>query len=516
MIGVVIATVASAAVAAGAVALQGRGRRAALESALERETKDRLAQVEAHRAEKLKSSQARAQKIIESTAADLDAEERRQLADIERIERLEVQFQERAAALDERESSMSERFDRFKARRDNLRGQRDSLNDYDKQYDANLEAAAGTTRQEVLDTLRDKLKNETYVAVQKAAKALEEGVLAHREQRARRVIDIVCQRYGVARKTNRLIAAVDLPRSDKLATQVQADGGAFLQAITAATEVEFIPRENGQLYMNAPDPFIREIGRLTYERLVRAGNVRPDFVAKAAAKATKDLEKTARDAGNKAAKILRVRKMHPEILYLVGKLLYRTSYTQNQWQHAIETAELCGMMARELGVNARDARRAALIHDIGKVLWAETEAVGSHAVSGAAFATEHGELPEIVHPVAAHHADEKPSTPLAHLVAAADALSGARPGARRETLESYGQRVESLEAICAEFNEIRKSYIIQGGREVRILVDPRQIDDVGAVRLSNEVAHRIEDDLVYPGQIKVTVLRETRSSAVAR
>jgi ribonuclease Y len=214
--------------------------------------------------------------------------------------------------------------------------------------------------------------------------------------------------------------------------------------------------------------------------------------------------------------VLKLKKVHPEILHLVGKLLYRTSYTQNQWQHAIESAQLCAMMAQELGLPLQEARRAALLHDIGKVLWAETEAVGSHAVSGAAFATDRGEIPEIVHPIAAHHNDEKPSTALAHLVAAADALSGARPGARRETIETYKQRVEDLERISSDFKSVKKAYVIQGGRELRIVVDPAQVTDIEAVQLSNAVAERIEDECVYPGQIKVCVVRETRRVAVAR
>ena len=202
----------------------------------------------------------------------------------------------------------------------------------------------------------------------------------------------------------------------------------------------------------------------------------------------------------------------------MGKLLYRTSYTQNQWQHAIETAHLCGMMAEQMNVNIRLAQRAGLLHDIGKVLWAETEAVGSHAVSGAAFAAERGEAPEVVHPIAAHHADEKPSTPLAHLVAAADALSGARPGARRETLEAYTRRVDDIERICDGYRNrgIKRSYVISGGREVRVHVDPRRLDDQAATRLSSDLARTIEEECIYPGQIKVVVLRETQAQATAR
>ena len=196
--------------------------------------------------------------------------------------------------------------------------------------------------------------------------------------------------------------------------------------------------------------------------------------------------------------------------------MYRTSYTQNQWAHAIESAFLCGMIAEDMGIDPIKARRSALIHDIGKVLWAETEAVGSHAVSGAAFARAHGEPEDITHPIAAHHNDEKPSTVLAHIVAASDALSGARPGARRATEEAFSTRVEDLERICYDFPGIDSHFVIQGGRELRIVVDHQRVGDLEAARLSSAVATRIEDELTYPGQIKVTVIRETRVSAVAR
>ncbi len=276
--------------------------------------------------------------------------------------------------------------------------------------------------------------------------------------------------------------------------------------------------DGGGYYLQGPDPYTREIGRLSYIELVRSRQINEDAAKVAYERARKKLHKITTKAGNDAAKILGIKGIDPAILFLVGKLLYRTSYTQNQWQHAIETAHLCGLMASEIGLDLKTSHRSALMHDIGKVLWAETEAVGSHAVSGAAFATAHGELPEIVHPIAAHHGDEKPSTPLAHLVAAADALSGARPGARTETAETYTERVDEIGRICDEFRSrgISQSYVIQGGREVRVVVNPQRVDDQAAARLSTDVANRIEDECVYPGQIKVTVIRDTQSSSVAR
>lgn len=224
----------------------------------------------------------------------------------------------------------------------------------------------------------------------------------------------------------------------------------------------------------------------------------------------------ARDAGRRAARILKLKDVHPELLYLVGKLLYRTSYTQNQWQHVVETAHLASLLAAGLGVDPRAAKRAGLLHDIGKILWDESETMGSHALSGAACAAQYGEAPEIVHAIAAHHGDEVANTPLDFIVAAADALSGGRPGARRETVEAYTRRCEEIMQICESFASIRKSYVIQGGREVRIEVDPRRVSDQEADQMANEIAQRISDEMNFPGQIKVMVIREMRTSATAR
>ena len=264
-------------------------------------------------------------------------------------------------------------------------------------------------------------------------------------------MDVACHRYGVPCQQN-VCTLLSMSRASGAQKVLKADNFALLEALTELSEVSFEYMEDGGgYYLRGPDPYTREIGRLSYMELVRSRHPNDDAVKVAFERASKKLTKITTKAGNDAAKILGLKGIDPAILFLVGKLLYRTSYTQNQWQHAIETAHLCGLMASELGLDLKTAYRSALMHDIGKVLWAETEAVGSHAVSGAAFATAHGETPEIVHPIAAHHGDEKPSTALAHLVAAGDALSGARPGARTETAETYTQRVEEITHICDEF-----------------------------------------------------------------
>lgn len=494
-----------------------RRRRSAL--ALDREARrraERLSQVQTRRTRSLEDARVEAEMLRDQIATELAQAEAALADDVERLARRDGQLDSRIARHTEREGELDGRYEAFKAQQDNIKVLRRELGKAKHAVKDAIAAASGQTRQQVIDTLRSEMTDAAAVAAQRASRALEEQVGENREQLAREMMDLACQRYGTALPANRLVGQVDLPGAAALRERLLADDRAVLRAITEVCAVEFEPSGEDQLHLKAPDPFTREIGRVAYERMVRGGNVTDAIARKAAQKADRDLHKIVQDAGNRAARILRLKKVHPEILFLVGKLLYRTSYTQNQWQHAIESAQLCAMMAEELGMSLHDARRAALLHDIGKVLWAETEAVGSHAVSGAAFAADRGEAPEIVHPIAAHHNDEKPSTPLAHLVAAADALSGARPGARRETMETYKQRVDDLERISSAFREVQKAYVIQGGRELRIVVDPNRVDDLAAVELSNAIAERIEDECTYPGQIKVCVLRETRRIAIAR
>lgn len=516
MFGIAATAIAGAAAAGGILVARARAHQARRLDDLRRDTDARLAAARDDGERLVRDARERAEQLRERTLSELEVLEEALAEDEQRLQRLEGAAERRQGQVTERDGEINERVQAMQRREAEMAELKRQLADLDSEIARTVERAAGTTRDAVVQRLGEELKGDARIAAQRAVRALEEGVTARAEDDARRLIDLACQRYGTALPAERLVANVPLPKSEKLRQGLLADGQAILRAITELSTVEFVLNGEDTLHLQAPDPYTREIGRLAYERLVQGGNLTEKLVKKTVDRVTADLHQIVEKAGNEAARILQIQGVHPEVLLLVGKLLYRTSYTQNQWQHAIETAHLCGIMAADLGLDIRLAHRAALLHDIGKVLWSETEAVGSHAVSGAAFAREHGEPPEVVHPIAAHHADEKPSTPLAHLVAAADALSGARPGARRETLEAYGQRVDDLQNICSTFPTIKQSYVIQGGREVRVQVDPRQVDDLGAVQLSMEIARRIEDEMVYPGQIKVTVLREVRSSAMAR
>lgn len=516
--------IAAATAAAGAAAVAttmtaaARRRRAAAVEAARREEAVRRAGIETEADAARAAAVERAEHLRARLTRKL-ADEQRALDDDEaRLAHLEAARTGRDERAESRDSALAERAAELRSRRDAVRALEAEIDTIDDRIVEAVERVAARTRGDLIDELGLELVGEARTAAAKAARALEDRVQLQAETEARRLIDLACFRYGTPLPADRLIATVELPRKAEIRERFLADGGALMKAITEFSDVEFEESDRGGYYMNAPNPYVREVGRLAFTRMARQRNPEAAQAEEMVERAAADLEKTCRDAGRRAARILKLKDVHPEILFLVGKLLYRTSYTQNQWTHAIETAHLCGMMAEDLGLDIRTAHRSALMHDIGKVLWAETEAAGSHAVSGAKFATDHGEAPEIVHPIAAHHNDEKPSSPLAHLVAAADALSGARPGARRETIETYTGRVDQIDAICEEFRArgMRNAYVISGGREVRVHVDPRRVDDLSAMRLSTEIAHRIEDDLVYPGQIKVMVIRETTSSAVAR
>jgi ribonuclease Y len=515
----IIATAAaSAAVAAGAVVLNDRRKRRALEN----EIKDRKAAARvvdtSGRGDERQKSLARAEVLKERLENQLERR-RRELDDDEaHLAQRQAAVDRRLSGIKDRNDDLAERFNGIKEKRVEMASIRSEIESLEEMFTEAIEGTAGDTLENVLEDMTHELIGDTEVAAQKAAKALLTKTVDRSEFEAKRLIDIACQRYGAPLAANRLVSTVNLPTKAAQKERVLHDGESVLKAIFEETDVQFLDQGEGVYFLQAPDPYTREVGRLAYEKMVRSGNISEAAARQSAEKSKANLDKVVRDAGRRAARILSLKNIHPDILQLVGKLLYRTSYTQNQWQHAIETAHLCGMMAEEMGLDIRAAHRAALLHDIGKVLWAETEACGSHAVSGAAFAAERGEDPDIVHPIAAHHNDEKPSSPLAHLVAAADALSGARPGARRETLESYTQRVDDIEAICEKFRDrgVKRAYVIQGGREVRLEVTPRRVDDQAAIRLAGDIARSIEEECIYPGQIKVTVLRETTSSSTAR
>ena len=377
-----------------------------------------------------------------------------------------------------------------------------------------LERVANLSAAEAKAMLIETIENEARVEGSRRAKKIEDEARELAEQKAKRIISIAISRFAGEYVSERTVAVVSIP-SDDMKGRIIGREGRNIRAIEAATGCDLIIDDTPEaVIVSGFDPVRREVARQALQRLCSDGRIHPSRIEEEVEKASKEIATIIKEAGQHAMYELGIHGVHPEIQRLVGSLKYRTSYTQNQYSHVIEVGWIAGMIAEELGIDVKLARRAALLHDIGKAIDHSIE--GSHAVIGADFAKKFGEPAEVIHAIRAHHEDEKPSNSLAYIVQAADALSGARPGARREMMESYVKRVEDIERISNSFNGVEKSFAIQAGREVRVLVQHDKVSDQDSDLLARDIAHRIEDEVQYPGTVKVTVIRETRTQAIAR
>jgi len=373
---------------------------------------------------------------------------------------------------------------------------------------------SGMSREEAKNILLQTMEEEAKVDFAKKYGELEEEAKNDAEEKSKRIVGIAIQRFAGEYVAEKSISAVDLP-SDDVKGRLIGREGRNIRAFEQICGVDLIIDDTPEVVVISSFNVVRrEIARQTIAKLIADGRIHPAKIEEFHDKSKAEMEKQMLALGEKAQMEIGVHGIHPEILKLVGALNWRTSYTQNQYQHALEAAFICGAMAAEMGLNVKQARRAGLLHDIGKVIDASAE--GSHAVIGADFAKKYGEAPDIVHAIRAHHDDEKPESVLAHLVAAGDALSGARPGARKAMMESYVSRLTDIEQIVNSFEGVNKSYAISGGREVRVFVENDKVDDQATVMLSRDIAKKIEEEMSYPGTIKVTVLRETKAIGVAK
>jgi ribonuclease Y len=442
-------------------------------------------------------------------------ERRREIQQNEkRLQTREETLEKRAEVLETRESEQ--------ARRDQqLKSKEEALQQKDQQYLAliedtrkRLEQVATMTREEAKQQLMDQMVEEARHDAARRIMQIEEEAREEAERRAKKVISIAVERLSGEFVGERTSSVIHLP-SDDMKGRIIGREGRNIRAIEAATGVDIIIDETPEaVLISSHSPIRREIARVGLERLISDGRIHPSRIEEVVKKAEQEVEESVREAGQRAVLELGVHGIHPEIIKLLGMLKYRYSYGQNVLMHSIETAYICGIMAAELGLNEKQARRAGLLHDIGKAVSHEIE--GSHAIIGGEVARKYGESAKIVNAIAAHHEEVRAETVLAPLVDAADALSGARPGARREVLESYVRRLEELEEISNSFNGVEKSFAVQAGREVRIIVNPGSVSDGEANIIAREVAKRIENQMTYPGQIKVTVIRETRATEYAR
>lgn len=377
-----------------------------------------------------------------------------------------------------------------------------------------LEKISGMTVSEAKNSLINSIVEEAKHEAAKSIKRIEDETKEVADKKAKEIIALAIQRYAGDYVAEKSISSVQLP-SDDMKGRIIGREGRNIRALEAATGVDFIIDETPEaVILSSFNPVKREIARLSLERLITDGRIHPARIEEVVGKVEEELSLAMKEAGEQATFDVGVHGIHPEILKLLGRLKYRTSFSQNVYNHSIEVAFLCGIMASELGINVKQAKRAGLLHDIGKAVDHEIE--GSHAVIGAELAKKFGESPKVVHAIAAHHYDEEPDSVLAVLVSAADALSAARPGARKEMFETYVKRLEDLESIANSFNGVAKSYVIQAGREIRAIVQSQKISDEDSIMLSKDIAKKIESSLQYPGQIKVTVIRETRATEFAR
>ena len=365
-------------------------------------------------------------------------------------------------------------------------------------------------KKHLMDSMHDEAKHDF---VQEFAK-LEEEARDKAERKAKKIIGTAIARYAgeySAEKTTTIIPF----SSEDLKGKVIGKEGRNIRAFEALCGIDLLLDEvPDSVVISGFDPVRREVAKKTLEALFLDGRIHPSSIESTLSKVKKEMFRSIREDGEKACDELDITGVHPKILDLIGSLKYRTSYTQNNYTHAIEVGWICGLLAVQMNVSVIDARRAGLLHDIGKALDHSVE--GSHAVIGADFAKKHGEKEDICHAIRSHHEDEKPNTILAHLVTAADAISGARPGARKATQDAYIKRLEDLESIANSFDGVTRTFALQAGREIRVLVDGGTVTDEQALMMSRDIAKKIEKEMSYPGQIKVAVVREVRAVEIAR
>ncbi len=441
-------------------------------------------------------------------------ERRQELQALEkRLTQKEENLDKKVNLLELKETEIKKREKRLEGFEKNIAEKEQTYQQLIKECRVRLEKVAGISSEEAKQQLLASMEEEAKHEAAKRIKEIEEEAKETSERRSKRILSMAIQRYAGDYVPEQTVSVVTLP-NDEMKGRIIGREGRNIRALEAATGIDLIIDDTPEaVILSGYNPVRREVARLALERLISDGRIHPTRIEEVVKKAEQEIETTIREAGERAVFDTGLHGIHPELLKLVGRLKFRTSYSQNQYQHSLEVSFLCGIMAAELGMNEKLAKRAGLLHDIGKAVDHEVE--GGHAHIGGDLAKKYGESPEVLEAISGHH-DDEPQAILAVLVQAADSLSGARPGARREMFETYVKRLEDLERISTSFQGVGKAYAIQAGREVRVMVEDQNVSDANAVVLCRDIAKKIEEEMSYPGQIKVTVIRETRAVEYAK
>lgn len=452
-----------------------------------------------------------AQEEVHKLRSEFDKESRERRNEITKIEKRLVQREE---VLDKKLDSIEQKEEQINRKTKEIAKAKEDLAHVHAQQLEQLEHISGMTIDEAKGLLLEKVEHEARHDMAVMLRDIEQKAKDEADKKARNILSLAIQKCAADHVAESTVSVVNLP-NDEMKGRIIGREGRNIRTLETATGIDLIIDDTPEaVILSGFDPVRREVARIALEKLIVDGRIHPARIEEMVHKAQKEVNTQIREAGEHAVFDVGIHSLHPELVRLLGRLKYRTSYGQNVLKHSIEVAHLASLMASEIGANAKLAKRAGLLHDIGKAVDHEVE--GPHIQIGADLAKKYKENADVINAIAAHHGDVEPKTIEAVLVQAADAVSAARPGARRESLENYIKRLENLEGIANSFAGVDKSYAIQAGREIRIIVKPDEIDDAGTTLLARDIVKKIEDELDYPGQIKVNVIRETRTTDYAK